>query len=193
MRARVQSLSNLCFFVTPWTIAHQAPLPMQFSGQEYWSGLPFPPSGGLLDPEIDNPSLVHWRSPHWHAYSLPLHHLGSIKRVHDRKKKSFCFAFNLDCQQVDIFSCIIKLWAPGTSGKFENSLWKYLEYGTAEDAVQGDWWQKNFAHQQLTPGCSSVSLTLLNLSWPSQFQLMPPFLWNYVCFSFSAQTVNPWE
>ena len=28
--------------VTPWTIAHQAPLPMGFIRQEYWSGLPFP-------------------------------------------------------------------------------------------------------------------------------------------------------
>ena len=30
---------------TPWTIAHQAPLSMGFSRQEYWSGLPFPPPG----------------------------------------------------------------------------------------------------------------------------------------------------
>ena len=29
-------------FVTPWTVAHQAPLSMGFSRQEYWSGLPFP-------------------------------------------------------------------------------------------------------------------------------------------------------
>ena len=28
--------------VTPWTVAHQAPLSMEFSRQEYWSGLPFP-------------------------------------------------------------------------------------------------------------------------------------------------------
>ena len=30
---------------TPWTVAHQAPLSMGFSRQEYWSGLPFPPPG----------------------------------------------------------------------------------------------------------------------------------------------------
>ena len=30
-------------FATPWTVAHQAPLPMEFSRQEYWSGLLFPP------------------------------------------------------------------------------------------------------------------------------------------------------
>ena len=37
-----QSL-QVCLFVTPWTIAHQAPLSMRFSRQEYWSGLPCPP------------------------------------------------------------------------------------------------------------------------------------------------------
>ena len=34
----VKSLSHVWLFVTPWTIAHQAPLPMEFSKQEYWSG-----------------------------------------------------------------------------------------------------------------------------------------------------------
>ena len=33
----------------PWMTAHQAPLSMEFSRQEYWSGLPFPSPGGLLD------------------------------------------------------------------------------------------------------------------------------------------------
>jgi len=37
-------------FVTPWTVACQAPLSMGFSRQEYWSGLPFPPPGDLPHP-----------------------------------------------------------------------------------------------------------------------------------------------
>ena len=41
---------RLC--VTPWTVAHQAPLSMGFSRQDYWSGLPFPPQGDLPDPGI---------------------------------------------------------------------------------------------------------------------------------------------
>ena len=40
-------------FVNPWTIACQAPLSMGFSRQEYRSGLPFPPPGDHLDPEIE--------------------------------------------------------------------------------------------------------------------------------------------
>ena len=36
--------------VTPWVVAHQAPLSMRFSRQEYWSGLPFPSPGDLPNP-----------------------------------------------------------------------------------------------------------------------------------------------
>ena len=38
---------------TPWTVAHQAPLSMEFSRQEHWSGLPFPTPGDLPDAEIE--------------------------------------------------------------------------------------------------------------------------------------------
>ena len=39
-------------YVTPWTVAYQASLSMGFSRQEYWSGLPFPSPGDLLNPGI---------------------------------------------------------------------------------------------------------------------------------------------
>ena len=39
---KVKSLSRVWLFVTPWTVAYQAPLSLGFSKQEYWSGLPFP-------------------------------------------------------------------------------------------------------------------------------------------------------
>ena len=44
-----KSLSHVRLFVTPWTVAHQAPPSMEFSGQEYWSRLPFPSPGDLPD------------------------------------------------------------------------------------------------------------------------------------------------
>ena len=47
-----QSLSRVCLFATPWTIARQAPLSVRFSRQEYWSELPFPPPGNPRDPGI---------------------------------------------------------------------------------------------------------------------------------------------
>ena len=45
-------LSRVQLFATPWTVAPQAPLSMEFSRQEYWSGLPFPSPGDLPDPRI---------------------------------------------------------------------------------------------------------------------------------------------
>ena len=54
----IQSLSPVHLFVTPWTVAHEAPLPMRFLKQEYWSGLPFPPPGHLPDPGIEPASLA---------------------------------------------------------------------------------------------------------------------------------------
>ena len=50
--------SHVLLFVTPWTVAHQAPLSMGFSRQEYWSGLPYLPPGDLPDPGIDLASLT---------------------------------------------------------------------------------------------------------------------------------------
>ena len=50
--------SRVQLFVTPWTAVHQAPLSMGFSRQEYWSGLPFPPPGDLLNSGIKPESLI---------------------------------------------------------------------------------------------------------------------------------------
>ena len=57
---KVKSLSRVQLFVTPWTVAYQAPPSMGFSRQEYWSGLPFPSPGDLPDTEIEpvSPALA---------------------------------------------------------------------------------------------------------------------------------------
>ena len=57
-RCCVQSLSRVRLFSAPQMVAHQAPLPMEFSRQEYWRGLPFPPPGDLPNPGIELESLV---------------------------------------------------------------------------------------------------------------------------------------
>ena len=54
----MKSLSHVRLFATPWTIAHQAPLFMGFSRQEYWSGLPFPFSRGSSRPR-DQTQVSH--------------------------------------------------------------------------------------------------------------------------------------
>ena len=64
----VQSLSRVRLFLTPRTVTHQAPLSTGLSRQEYWSGFPCPPPGGLPDPGIKPVS------PALQADSLPLSH-----------------------------------------------------------------------------------------------------------------------
>ena len=50
---KAKSLSRVRLFVTPWTVAYQASQSMEFSRQEYWSGLPFPSPGDLPNPGIE--------------------------------------------------------------------------------------------------------------------------------------------
>ena len=49
----MKSLSRVQLFATPRTVAHQVSPSMEFSRQEYWTGLPFPSPGDVPDPEIE--------------------------------------------------------------------------------------------------------------------------------------------
>ena len=64
-------VTQLCLFVTPGTVAHQAPLFMGFPRQECWSGLPFLPPGDLPDLGVKPASSA------WLANSFPLSLQGS--------------------------------------------------------------------------------------------------------------------
>ena len=66
-------LSRVLLFVTPWTVAYQAPPSMGFSRQECWSGLPFPSPGDLPDPGIQP------QSPTLQADTLPSESPGNSK------------------------------------------------------------------------------------------------------------------
>ena len=68
--------------MTPWTIAHQAPLSIGFSQQEYWSGLSFSSPGDLPDPGIEH------GSPALQADSLPSELPGKTPGQEDG---AFCF------------------------------------------------------------------------------------------------------
>ena len=58
MNMSAQLLTHVKCLVTPWTVAHQSPLSMEFSRQEYWSRLPFPSPGDLPNPGIEPLSLA---------------------------------------------------------------------------------------------------------------------------------------
>ena len=68
VKVKVKSLSRVRLFVTPWTVAHQAPPSMGFSRQEYWIGLPLvitflPRSKHLLISWLQSPSAVILEPP----------------------------------------------------------------------------------------------------------------------------------
>ena len=85
-RKKVKSLSRVRLFATPWTVAHQAPLSMGFSRQEYWSGLPFPSPGDLPDPGFES------RSPPLRADALTSEPAGQITK----ESPTFNFLNNFD-------------------------------------------------------------------------------------------------
>ena len=76
LAAAAAVLRHCCvrLFVTPWTVAHQAPLSMGLLRQECWSVWPSQMLGNLLT-QVSNPRLLSLR--HWQGHPLPLSHLGS--------------------------------------------------------------------------------------------------------------------
>ena len=58
MESENVSFNCVQLFVIPWTIACKAPKSVEFSGQEHWSGLPFPSPGDLPDPGTEPGSLA---------------------------------------------------------------------------------------------------------------------------------------
>ena len=65
-KVKVKSLSRVRLFATPWTAAYQAPPPMGFSRQEYWSGVPLPSPDNHLQ-RIFN-TLIPRRVQHVHSW-----------------------------------------------------------------------------------------------------------------------------
>ena len=55
-----QTSSHVWLFAIPWTVAYQAPPSMEFSRQEYWSGVPFPSPGDLSNPGTEPGSPALW-------------------------------------------------------------------------------------------------------------------------------------
>ena len=93
------SLSRVGLFETPWAAAHQAPLSMGFSRQEYWSGLPCPPPGGLPNPGIEP------GSPALQADSFPSEPPGKPPQGWGVDPKRL----SLSCSQRTLSSCITPL------------------------------------------------------------------------------------
>ena len=87
-KVKVKSLSRVRLFATPWTAASQAPLSMEFSRHEYWSGVPLPSPGDLTDSGIEP------RSPALQADALSSKPL-SLDLKKKKKSRNFC-SFQLE-------------------------------------------------------------------------------------------------
>ena len=97
MRACILSRFNsVWLFATPWTVAHQTPLSVEFSRQEYWRGLPFLPPGDLPNPGVEPVSCVSlalaggfftpstiWETP---GRSAPV---SNLRRQDDKTRNNF--------------------------------------------------------------------------------------------------------
>ena len=83
---KVNTLSHLRLFATPWTVAYQTPPSMEFSRQECWNGLPFLSPGDLPNPGIEP------RSPALQAVTLPSESPGKPIRI-SSLFWSFLYAF----------------------------------------------------------------------------------------------------
>ena len=81
MKVKVKLLSHVRLLATPWTVAHQVPLSMGFSRQEYWSRLPFPSPGILKEtsPEYSLEGLM---------LKLKLQYFGHLMRRIDSLEKT---------------------------------------------------------------------------------------------------------
>ena len=89
-------LNHVQLFETPWTVAFQAPLSVEFSRQEYWSGLPFPPPGDLYHPGIKpaspaSPALASPLAPPGKPISIQKasYKLGIMVAFREKKKKNW--------------------------------------------------------------------------------------------------------
>ena len=89
----MHTLSHVQLSVTPWTVAHQAPLSGEFPRQEYWVGCHFLFLGIFLT-QGWNLCLLHLL--HWQADSLTLYHLGSSKWEISESKIT-CEKWNFSC------------------------------------------------------------------------------------------------
>ena len=103
----VLSCSVMSNSATLWTAACQAPLTMEFSRQQYWKGLPCPPSGDLPNPGPEPMSFMHWQ-----VGSLPLAPPGKPRRKCIQEAKMVIVKIQINyVSPSNKFTCSFLSWA----------------------------------------------------------------------------------
>ena len=180
--------SQVQLFATPWTVACQAPLSMEFTRPEYWSGLLFPSARDLPDPGIKGRSTLA-------ADSLPLSHQGS--------PSSYYYLHNtLQMTDTEVLSTL-RIFPPSLSWIASSTLntrcmmmhthLKFITVGyllfisTHQSLLTRD--VSGFS-QSILQGCLYVHWALLQAVLPLKGLL----LWEYFfCHTFSAFSVVQWR
>ena len=118
---RVRVLSHVRLFATPWSVAHQTPLSMRFSRQEYWSGLPFPILGDLPYPGTELTSPV---SPALKDFMALNTHTEATKSEDFEVRTGFIF-FIFIFFRTGFKPCLCHFL--GTQGKLFNPFFSYVK------------------------------------------------------------------
>ena len=116
--------NHVQLFATLWTVAHQTPLSMGFSRQEYWSGLPFPPPRDLLDPEWIRVSYVSTSTTWETIFSI------GIPRQLSAKESA--------CQWRRLRRCGFNPWVGKSPWRRK---WQLTQYSCLKNPMErGAWW-----------------------------------------------------
>ena len=143
-------LSHVWLFATPWTVAHQAPLSMRFSRQEYWCGLPFPPPEDLPDPgfEPESPALTG-KCFFTEPPGKPLL-TGTPSNL---KHSPFSFLMSVLCYMLYLYLC-------GNKSHGQSSLEGYNPWGHKESDTTDNW---AHMHQCREDKCNIILIFFSNI------------------------------
>ena len=157
-------LSHVRLFATSWTVAYQAPLSMEFSRQEYWSGLPVPSPQNIPNPGIKP------RSSTLQADSLPSEPPGKPMCIHESQSE-----VTQSCPTLcDLMDCSL----PGSSvhGIFQARILEWVAISPSRRSPPRDWTQiscivgRHFTVWDTREVPEQVKLSLLNSpqsrNWP---------------------------
>ena len=131
----VCSLSHVQDFATPWTVACQAPLSMEFSRQEYWSGLPFLPPGHPADPgiELESPESPTLAGGFFTTVPLGSPHLGYRCK---KKKKKWKVILSSNLLSIYRLTFERSYWAIDTFLRNKENRNKCLQHRTLQEEVK---------------------------------------------------------
>ena len=150
---RAWVLSHVWLFVTPWTVAHQGPLFMKFSRQEYWNGLPFPSPEDLSNPGTEpvclaSPELAGmfftswatWEAPHRRVLS-PKTHNPSLTRGKKQRNPNQGTVFLLSEQYSSELSRSSKRREVWDTVRLESSkeTWVLMQCGVLDGSWDRKW------------------------------------------------------